>query len=422
MRILYIAHRVPYPPNKGDKLRAFWELRELSRRHTVDLFCFYDDPEDKKHVQELSRYCNSCYLEEISCFRSRLQSIKALLRGQAFTTTFFSSPRMSKQIDLALCSGLYDRIIVFSSSMAKYAESAKHIPRILDLVDVDSDKWLQYAKHGSWPWSWLWRREAKLLGAYESTLVRDFSTTVVCTTAEARLLRAKAPTGRIEVLQNYLDVDAYDPARGTIPASIRALQPYLIFSGSMDYRPNIDAVRLFCGEVFPLIRREVPEVRFVIAGRNPDRSVRALQADAAVHVTGSVFDMKPYLWGAAASVAPLRIARGVQNKIIEALASGVPVVSSSTAAAALPHTLQNLLVIADAPTAISAAAVNLLKHGPKIASQEVRATLRNSMDQLDLSSQLQRLIADPTESTERKQEREAQSAYVMASCLDGDPL
>ena len=413
MRILFIAHRVPYPPNKGDKLRALWELRELSRQHTVDLFCFYDDPEDKKHVQGLSQYCNSYYLEEISFLRSRLHSINALLLGQPFTVAFFRSPRMSKEIDSALRSGLYDRIVVFSSSMGKYVDAAENIPRILDLVDVDSDKWRQYAKQSAWPWSWLWRREAKLLGNYESSLVRDFSTTVVCTAAEAQLLRAKAPTGRIEVLQNFLEVDAYDPARGLIPDSLRAWQPYLIFSGSMDYRPNIDAVKFFCADVFPLIHREVPEAHLVIAGRNPDRSVLALQADSAVHVTGSVSDIRPYLWGAAAAVAPMRIARGVQNKILEALASGIPVVSSSGAASALPQTLRNLLIVADTPQAISAATINLLRHGSEIASQDLRETLRTHIDHLDLRSQLERLIADPTRSAEEREEKSSDTRHWL---------
>ncbi|HZZ15847.1 MAG TPA: TIGR03087 family PEP-CTERM/XrtA system glycosyltransferase [Candidatus Sulfotelmatobacter sp.] len=424
MRILFIAHRVPYPPNKGDKLRAFWQLRELSRQHTVDLFCFCDDPEDKKYVHELSQYCNSYYLEDLSFLRSRVQSLTALMRGQPFTLAFFHSPRMAKQIDAALQSGLYDRIVVFSSSMAEYVESANNIPRVLDLVDVDSDKWLQYAKSSSWPLSWLWRREAKLLGDYESALVRDFSTTVVCTAAEGQLLRAKAPTGRIEVLQNFLDVDAYTPALNAIPDFVRAWKPYLIFSGSMDYRPNIDAVRFFCGEVFPLIRREVPEANLVIAGRNPDRTVLALQADSSVHVTGSVSDMRPYLWGATAAVAPMRIARGVQNKILEALASGVPVVSSSTAAAALPPALQKLLAVADTPQAIAAAAIKLLRNGPEIASHDLRATLKTYIEHLDLHAQLQRLVADPTRAAGENQGTKGNLDLrsLLASCSTGNAI
>jgi glycosyltransferase involved in cell wall biosynthesis len=229
---------------------------------------------------------------------------------------------------------------------------------------------------------------------------------LVCTAAEAQLLRAKAPTGRIEVLQNFLDVDAYDPDLGRIPDFVRAWKPYLIFSGSMDYRPNIDAVRFFCDAVFPLIRREMPEARLVIAGRNPDRSVLALQKDSAVHVTGSVPDMRPYLWGATAAVAPMRIARGVQNKILEALASGIPVVSSSTAALALPPSLRSLLIVADTPQAIAKAAINLLKNAPKVASRDLRTALGSYIEHLDLNTQLQRLVADPMIGVQRNQEIE----------------
>jgi sugar transferase (PEP-CTERM/EpsH1 system associated) len=411
MRILFIVHRVPYPPNKGEKLRAFWELRELSKTHAVDLFCFYDDPEDAKYSHELSQYYHRFCLEKTSFLGSRVRAIAALLQGRSFTTAFFHSRRMARRIESALHSGNYDRIVVFSSSMAHYARSAGNIPKILDLVDVDSDKWLQYADHSSWPWSWLWRREAKILGAYEESLVRDFSTTVVCTEAEALLLRAKAPHGRIEVLQNFLDVDVYQPA-SPLPDFIRAWQPYLIFSGSMDYRPNIDAVTYFCREVFPLIRRTVPEVRLVIAGRNPDRSVLALKTDSSVAITGSVSDMRPYIWGASAAVVPMRIARGIQNKILEALAGGIPVVSSSAAATALAPTLRALVTIADSPQDMSAAVIKLLRDGSEFSSQQLRAALKSYICNLDLLGQLQRLVSDPTKSADAKGESDQRQLLV----------
>jgi len=417
MRILFIAHRVPYPPNKGEKLRAFWELRGLSKSHTVDLFCFYDDPEDVKHARELNQYCHRLYLEKISFLRSRARAISAALRGRPFSAAFFHSHRMARRINLAIHSGYYDRIFVFSSSMAHYVRAAGKIPKVLDLVDVDSDKWLQYANHSSWPWSWLWQREAKILGAYEESLVRDFSSTVVCTEAEAQLLRSKAPHGRINVLQNFLDVDAYLPA-SPLPDFIRAWQPYLIFSGSMDYRPNIDAVTYFCREVFPLIRRAAPEVRLVIAGRNPDRSVLALKADSSVEVTGSVSDMRPYIWGAAAAVVPMRIARGIQNKILEALAGGVPVVSSAAAASALSPELRALLTVADSPQNISAAVIKLLQDGSDISSQDLRVALKNYISDLDLPAQLQRLVNDPAESLEANEE--STQRQLLVSELSND--
>lgn len=373
-------------------MRSFWELQALAKRHEVDLFCFYDDPADKKHAHELQSYCREYYLEKLSYCWSRARAIVALLRGRPFSTAFFYSRTMARKIESALHARSYDRVFVFSSSMARYVEANCDIPKLLDMVDVDSDKWEQYANRSRWPLTWMWRREAERLAAYESHLVQHFSTTVVCTEAEADLLRSKAPVGKIEVLENFLDVDLYDSARVTLSQQIRSWQPYLIFSGSMDYFPNVDAANSFYHEVFPLIRREFPKTRLVIAGRNPRRSIVQLGSDPAVQITGSVTDMKPYICGAAVAVVPMRIARGVQNKILEALAGGVPVVSSSAAAAALPEDLRSLLMVADTPRAFAAVVSQILRRGADIPSNEIRGALRKHYESLDLQSRLDCLI------------------------------
>jgi sugar transferase (PEP-CTERM/EpsH1 system associated) len=395
MRILFIAHRVPYPANKGEKIRALWELRELCREHVVDLFCFCDDPEDKKLAGELRQFCNQLYVEDMSPLWSRARALAALVTGRPFSVAFFHSRTMAERIGAALRSASYDRIFVFSSSMAQYAEASAEIHRVLDLVDVDSDKWLQYAERSRWPWSWLWRREAATLGVYEASLVRDFTLTLVCTDAEAGLLRAKAPVGSIRVLENFVDVGQYDPGNWTAPAPIRAWQPYVVFSGSMDYRPNIDAALFFYQEIFPLVRRDLPQLRLVIAGRNPHPSIAALGSDPAVRITGGVTDMRPYIWGASAAIVPMRIARGVQNKILEALASGIPVVSTTAAAQALPLILRSLLRVADTPQAIAAAVIDLVTTGANKRPSELRAVFREYVQNLDLQSQLHGLVVDP---------------------------
>lgn len=392
MRILFIVHRTPYPPNKGEKMRAFWELQALAKRHEVDLICFYDDPKDKEYAHELNQYCRHYYLEKLSYFWSRARAISALLLGKSFSTAFFCSRTMARNIKSAMDLRTYDKVLVFSSSMAQYVEATNNIPKLLDMVDVDSDKWEQYANRSRWPLSWVWRREARSLAAYESRLVRGFSTTVVCTDAEAELLRSKAPVGEIQVLENFLDVDQYDPRKISLSDQIRSWQPYVIFSGSMDYFPNVDAARYFCREVLPLIRSELPGTRFVIAGRNPHRSIAELGSDPAVQITGSVPDIKPYICGAAAAVVPMRIARGVQNKVLEALAGGIPVVSSTAAASALPENLRSLLVVADTPREFAAGVSRILRHGSDISSVELRGALKRHYENLDLQSQLDRLM------------------------------
>ena len=414
MRILFIAHRTPFPPNKGEKLRAFWELRALAERHEVDLFCFYDDPEDERHLTQLGHYCRRYYAEKLSYFWSRTRAMWALLRGRPFSTAFFYSRTMSRQIQAALKMREYDRIFVFGSSMAGYAQADYETPKILDLVDVDSDKWQQYADRSRWPWAWIARLEARRLVAYELFLARRFDATVVCTEAEARLLRSRAPGVAVQVLQNYLDVAQYDPERITISDEIRSWQPYIIFSGSMDYFPNIDGVRYFYREVFPLIRRVRPEVRFVIAGRNPDSCIRELAADPSVKVTGRVVDIRSYLCAATVAVAPLRIARGVQNKVLEALASGVPVVTTPTVASALGESLQGLVSAADTPQDFAASVLQALANGPHKPYRRLSTELRRYMDSLALDSRLESLIAEPRAASRRIERLDGSAAERLA--------
>jgi polysaccharide biosynthesis protein PslH len=264
------------------------------------------------------------------------------------------------------------------------------LPRILDLVDVDSDKWAQYATRSRRPLSWIWQAEGHRLQTWECKLVSTFFTTCVCTDSEARLLLSKNPSGRIDVLQNSVDIDYYRPDTVTISETIRQLQPYVIFTGSMDYFPNIDAVQFFAREVFPLIRNLSPDLRFVIAGRNPSREVARLAETPGIHLTGDVPDMRPYLRAAAVAVAPMRIARGVQNKILEALAMDVPVVSSPMAAAVLPRDLASLVAAESEPTHIAARVMDYVRT-PAPAGQR-RRSLKRHLDSLDLPGQLERLV------------------------------
>jgi len=388
MQILFLAHRLPYPPDKGEKIRSFWELRTLAEHHDVDLFCFYDDSQDRLHIRDLRPYCRSCYAEPISALASRVRALSALVQRKPFSSAFFFSRTMAKRIAEAVQSISYDLIFVFSSSMAQYAEPWANVPAILDLVDVDSDKWIQYAEHTRGFRSWLWKHEGHRLAADEARLVNRFRNTLVCTTAEARLLRSNAPKGEISVLQNWLDTEYYRPEAVLVSSEIAALQPYVVFTGSMDYLPNIDAVQFFCRKVLPALSSQVPGLRFVIAGRNPTAEVKRLGTLPGTHVTGTVPDVRPYLGAASAAVAPMRIARGVQNKILEALAMGLPVVASSMAASALPQELANLLLVADQPDVIVDQLLRCLRN-----SREARAIRRESVASYvaseDLADQLE---------------------------------
>lgn len=392
LSVLFLAHRIPFPANKGDKIRSCWQLQTLAERHQVDLCCFYDDPEDEKYVSDVRRYCRECYVERLSPLTSRMRALGAVLSGRPFTPAFFYSRRMDRRIRKALLSRSYDVIFVFSSSMAQYVGEMDGIPKVLDLVDVDSDKWEQYAKYGSKLLAPLWRWEAKRLAGYERELVSSFSTTLVCTDAEAELLRQKAPVGNIRVLEDSLQVGRYGCERIESTAEIRSWQPYVLLSGSMDYFPNVDAAKYFWRDIFPLVRSRVPAAHLVIAGRNPHRSILDMACDPSVHVTGTVADMVPYLAGAAVAVAPLRIARGVQTKVLEALASGVSVVSTRAVASALPKIIGSLVQVADGPAAFADAVVDLLRNGSRISADHMRTTLATHLEDLDLRQRFHDLL------------------------------
>lgn len=361
MRALFLAHRLPYPPDKGDKIRSFHELEAMAKHHEVDLFCFYDQPLDRRYFSNVRRYCRKFYTEKISWLRSRAQAAFACASKQPFTTAFFYSPTMARRIREAVSQRSYDLVFVFGSCMARYAECASHLPRILDMVDVDSDKWTQYSFYSSPPASCIWSAEAKRLLEYEKECARAFSTTLLCTYAEAEILKEKAPDGTIEVFENCMDLSQFDPSRVAVPSEIAACQPYIVFTGSMDYFPNVDAVTTFCREVLPLIRSRLPMARFVIAGRNPVSAVRKLARDPAVVVTGAVTDIRPYLRGASAAVAPLRVARGIQTKIFEAMAMELPVGISSKAARSLPASLVARVHVEDDPRRLAEFLIKVLE-------------------------------------------------------------
>jgi len=391
MRILFLAHRLPYPPNKGDKIRSFRELAALSQNHEVDLFCFYDQPEDTGYFTDVRRFCRELYAEKVSWTRSRAQASLALALGRPFTPAFFRSPSMAQRVRQALQARHYDLVFVFSSSMAQYIESSRDLPRVLDMVDVDSDKWKQYAERARPPASWLWRSEGHRLAASEKRWADEFSLPLLCTPAEAQIMQDAAPGAKIESFGNPIDATYFDPSIVETTSGIRALQPYIIFTGSMDYFPNVDAVTSFYRDVFPAIRAGMPRARFVIAGRNPTRAVRDLSSDPSVHVTGAVPDVRPYLRGAAAAIAPLRVARGVQTKILEAMCMGLPVAASGKAAMALPASLVREVHVEDDPQRLAGFLIDKLKNSAAQPADTRRAVLDHA-SHLRWEEQLEALL------------------------------
>jgi sugar transferase (PEP-CTERM/EpsH1 system associated) len=338
--LLFLSHRIPYPPDKGDKIRSWHLLQHLAREWQVHLGAFVDDPDDWRHAPVLQNICVDVKLQAIQPTSRKLRSLVGLLTGEALSLPYYRDAELAAWVDAKLASGM-DAIVVYSSAMAQFVMLANDMPRIMDYVDIDSDKWLQYAKTKTWPMSWLYRREGRCLLDWERKVADRFDAGLFVSETEAADFRKLAPefAGKIGYYNNGVDAVYFSPDTAypnLYPAGVRAL----VFTGAMDYWPNIDAVTWFVQEVLPELRQKHPDLVFYIVGSRPSPEVRALAGDA-VTVTGRVEDVRPYLAHAAAVVAPLRIARGIQNKVLEAMAMAKTVVSS-------PQALEGIAAVVDA--------------------------------------------------------------------------
>lgn len=378
-KLLYLVHRVPYPPNKGDKVRSYHLLRHLAAQHEVHLGTFVDDPEDEAHVDTLRQWCADLCCVRLHPARAKVASLTGLLTGQPLTLCYYRNRELQGWVDRALATNDFQAAVVFSSSMAQYVDRRPGLRVLADLVDVDSAKWAQYAGEHRWPMSWLYRREGRTLLDYERQVVRGASRSFLVTNQELTLFQSLSPDvgSRVEVMCNGVDADVFAPdaGRGT-PFSSQELP--LVFTGAMDYWPNIDAVRWFVHEMLPALRERWPALRFYIVGRSPATGVLDL-AGAAVTVTGTVPDVRPYLQHAAVVVAPLRLARGVQNKVLEAMAMSRPVVAASTCVQAIDGRDGHELLAADAPNEY-VAAINALLSDPDRAVAIGRAGRARVLD------------------------------------------
>ena len=365
--LLFLAHRIPYPPNKGDKIRSYHLLKELARSYRVHLGAFVDDPDDRRYQGKLEALCESVFLADLHPLRARVRSLSGLLHGEALSVPYYFDRRMKAWVDDLLARSSLQRIFVFSSPMSQYVMDiqGRSMRRIIDFVDVDSDKWRQYAERKSWPASWVYSREGRQLLRYEKAVADRFDASVFVSADEAALFKRQAPevSACVDFIDNGVDHEYFSPDRD-YPDPYTGDRPVLVFIGAMDYWANIDAVSWFARDVFPRIREAVANVQFFIVGARPTEEVLRLAAVPGVTVTGAVADIRPYLAHARAAVAPLRVARGIQNKVLEAMAMAVPVLATTAAMEGIEYDNPAGLQVADDARQFSSMAVQLLQGSP----------------------------------------------------------
>jgi polysaccharide biosynthesis protein PslH len=333
--LLYLTHRLPYPPNKGDKVRSYHLLRYLAARHRVFLGTFIDDPADEAYVEKLSAMCADIHIARISPSAQRIKSLRGLLSGEALTLPYYRDAGLASWVRETIRREGIGQAVIFSSAMAQYLRDTEGVRTVIDFCDVDSAKWTQYAPRHMWPLSWIYTREGKRLLDFEAAMAARADASLFVTEAEVALFKELAPaqSTRAIAVPNGVDTDFFspDPQRHNPYSSEEAA---VVFTGAMDYWPNIDAVCWFAAEIWPAIKAKWGAARFYIVGMRPAPAVQAL-AGPDIVVTGTVPDVRPYLQHARVVVAPLRVARGIQNKVLEAMSMEQAVVVAKAPAAGL---------------------------------------------------------------------------------------
>ncbi len=331
-KILYLAQRVPYPPDKGDKIASFHILKHLSERAEVYLGTFADDPADMAYIPKLKEYCKEVLVLPLDPKIAKIKSLGKLLSNEALTLGYFYDARLAKWVNKTLSEQKIDKSLIFCSAMAQYVsgDAYSSLKRFAHFVDIDSDKWAQYASMGGHVKKWVYGREARLLERFEKSIAHEFDATGFVAPFEAEQFRALVPAiaNKIKVIQNGTDTEFFTP-NAELENPYSADEVPIVFTGAMDYFPNADAVSWFAKDIFPAVLQRFPKAVFYIVGSKPGPEVIALQTLPNVKVTGRVPDVRPYLKYASLSVAPLRAARGIQNKVLEAMAMGLQVVGTA---------------------------------------------------------------------------------------------
>lgn len=353
MRILFLSHRIPYPPDKGDKIRSYHLLAHLARRGTVDLVTHVDDPRDLRHREVLADMCRSVQVFPLNPLVGRLRALAALPGSSPLSVAWMTRPAAARAVQRHLAAGSHDVVVAFSSQAAAYVPTGGP-PLVMDLVDVDSEKFAAFGESRRGVTGIVDRIEARRLRGFERELGRRAHRIVLTTGREVALYREKVGPAALVAIPNGVALPD-----SVAPAAARQAG-LMVFVGAMDYEANIEAAETGAREVLPLVRSRIPGAVFRIVGRNPAPRVKALASIEGVEVTGEVPDPGRHLQEAAIALVPLRVARGIQNKVLEALAAGLPVVATPDVLASLEAGAGAAVRTGADPAALAAAAADLL--------------------------------------------------------------
>jgi sugar transferase (PEP-CTERM/EpsH1 system associated) len=328
VNLLYLVHRLPYPPDRGDRIRSWHLLRFLAEHADVDLACLADEPVTDDQRRALAGVCRRVAIAPLGRMRW-WHAAQSLAGGRSATEGLFYNRQLVDALTRWTSDTRYDRVVAFCSSMGPYLDLPllAGVPKFVDLVDVDSQKWFDYAATAGGLKRLLFALEGRRVRQLETNLAEKADSLFVVSEPEAELLRGFCPAANVQAISNGVDLDYFTPSHSVSPS----LHPSLVFVGALDYRANIDGVTWFCHEVWPLVRARYPQATLSLVGRNPLAAVRELALLPGVELVGQVPDIRPFVAAATVAIAPLRVARGIQNKVLEGAAMGKPVISTSAA-------------------------------------------------------------------------------------------
>jgi sugar transferase (PEP-CTERM/EpsH1 system associated) len=395
LRLLFLTHRLPYAPNRGDRIRAFHLLRHLSACAQVTLVSLVHDAKEAAHVDELRPFVDEIRVAMVPRAWNLMRAAARLPTDRPLTLELLHAPAIYAQLREVVRDHPPDLVLAYCSGMVRYAmeEPLSRFPFVLDMVDVDSEKWRILAETGAWPKRVVYRREARCLSRFEARAVQQALVTLTVNQKEADAIHRLVPTARVAVVENGIDLETF------CPPGAPSAQPTVVFCGVLDYAPNDRAALRIVNDIWPLVLDARPDARLFLVGARPTANLRARAAESpSITVTGEVPDVKPFLWNAAVAAVPLRTARGLQNKVLEALAAGLPTVISPVVAEGLPQAALAGCRIADADADFARALLDWLNTPPTARRQQAG---RADLDSLTWSRQLRSLCGLVTEAASR---------------------
>jgi len=365
MRLVFLTHRLPFAPNRGDRIRAYHLLHTLASEHDVHLVSLVHDAEEAAAVKSLESVARTVTAIPVSRPARLAAAALSLAGDRPLTQVLLHSPAMVPALRSLIARERPEVAVAFCTAMARYTVEPPlaGVPWILDMVDVDSEKWRTMGEAGG-ALSMVYRREARLLRAFERRAMTLASATTIVSERERVLLGRIAPESTSVVVPNGIDAQGFHPPGP--PADSRDV----IFCGVFNYGPNEAGARWLATEVWPMVTQELSGATLWLVGMHPTAAVRALTSDTTVRVTGAVPQVQPYLWRSAVAAAPLQLARGIQNKVLEALAAGLPCVVTPQVLEGLPDAVRPGCVAASSPAEFARALIQLLK----LPADERRAT------------------------------------------------